>query len=76
ETRLKDLSQIVLGGRRELMRLQGKDTTALAGGSTAPASPQVDASSYGGVDGAGNVRARAKQAANRLRKAAGGRLAS
>jgi hypothetical protein len=76
ETRLKDLSQIVLGGRRELMRLQGKDTSALAGGSPVPSSPQVDGSSYGGVDGAGNVRARAKQAANRLRKAAGGRLAS
>jgi hypothetical protein len=62
ETRLQDLSQIVLGGRRELMRVQGKETTS------------GDPSQ--GIDPNGAVRARAQQAAGRLRRAAAGRLAS
>ncbi|MEB3244009.1 MAG: hypothetical protein VKO44_10280, partial [Cyanobacteriota bacterium] len=76
ETRLKDLSQIVLGGRRELMRLQGKDgvMATAAGGSPVP-SPRPDGPAPQG-DGGGDVRSRARQAANRLRKAAGGRMAS
>lgn len=75
ETRLKDLSQIVLGGRRELMRLQGKDGAPQPGSS--PAAPTAQGESpYAGPEGSGNVRTRARQAANRLRRAAGGRLAS
>ena len=74
ETRLQDLSQIVLGGRRELVRLQGKDS------STPPGASHHAGASHGdptqGMDANAAVRARAQQAANRLRRAAGGRLAS
>jgi hypothetical protein len=63
-----------LGGRRELMRLQGKDTPSTSG------APHQSGSSHGdpsqGMDPNSAVRARAQQAASRLRRAAGGRLAS
>jgi dsDNA-specific endonuclease/ATPase MutS2 len=75
ETRLKDLSQIVLGGRRELMRLQGKDNP-IAGALPPSAAGRPEAGSPSGPDTAGVMRDRARQAANRLRKAAGRRLAS
>lgn len=74
ETRLQDLSQIVLGGRRELMRLQGKDTPSTSGASHHSVSSHGDPSQ--GVDPNSAVRGRAQQAASRLRRAAGGRLAS
>jgi hypothetical protein len=73
ENRLQDLSQIVLGGRRELMRLQGKDTSSPSPTSHHSASPGDPSQ---GMDPSGAVRGRAQQAANRLRRAAGGRLAS
>jgi len=73
ENRLQDLSQIVLGGRRELMRLQGKDTPSTSAASHHTASPGDPSH---GMEVGGSVRGRAQQAANRLRRAAGGRLAS
>jgi F0F1-type ATP synthase membrane subunit b/b' len=77
ETRLKDLSQIVLGGRRELMRLQGKDGTITPAGALPPGSSKSDGGTLPpAVDSTGDMRDRARQAANRLRKAAGRRLAS
>ncbi|MFN6340446.1 MAG: hypothetical protein ACK41W_17230 [Cyanobacteriota bacterium] len=76
ETRLKDLSQIVLGGRRELMRLQGKDGSPALGASVPSTSSRPESGPPQGGEGGGDVRTRARQAANRLRKAAGGRLAS
>lgn len=75
ETRLKDLSQIVLGGRKELMRLQGKDGAATPGAAMAPGSTRTEGGPQGS-EGEGDMRSRARQAASRLRKAAGGRLAS
>jgi hypothetical protein len=65
EVRLKELSQVVLGGRRELVRLQGQEPT--------PAAPRA-------VEApipleTGNV-SRARRAAGRLRRAASRGLAS
>jgi hypothetical protein len=74
ETRLQDLSQIVLGGRRELMRVQGKDTPSTSGTSNHAGASHGDSSQA--MDANAAVRARAQQAAARLRRAAGGRLAS
>ena len=74
ETRLKDLSQVVLGGRRELMRLQGKDSPTA--GALPPASGRSEAGSLPGAESGGDMRNRAREAASRLRKAAGRRLAS
>ncbi|MFN9630003.1 MAG: hypothetical protein ACK59A_07195, partial [Cyanobacteriota bacterium] len=77
ETRLKDLSQIVLGGRRELMRLQGKEATPTAGAlPAASGATRPDGGALPPSDPSGDMRNRARQAANRLRKAAGRRLAS
>lgn len=59
ESRLKELSQVVLGGRRELVRLQGQDPSA------APAALPVE-----GPNGLPPVEPvnRARRAAGRLRK--------
>ena len=77
ESRLKDLSQIVLGGRRELNRLQGKEGAGMAGapGNASSTSTELGAPTTA-EGGEGAMRAKARQAANRLRRAAGGRLAS
>lgn len=76
ETRLKDLSQVVLGGRRELMRLQGKDVTVSPGLPPAGPGSRSEAGAAPGGESGGDMRNRARQAANRLKKAAGRRLAS
>ena len=64
EVRLKELSQVVLGGRRELVRLQAQDTQAASRPPEAPI-PLENAA----VD-------RARRAAGRLRRAASRGLAS
>ncbi|WP_216903030.1 hypothetical protein [Synechococcus sp. CCY 9618] len=64
EVRLKELSQVVLGGRRELVRMQGQDA--------APAHRPVEAPIP--LDNATVNRAR--RAADKLRRAAGRGLAS
>ncbi len=64
EVRLKELSQVVLGGRRELVRLQAQDTQAHSRPPEAPI-PLENAA----VD-------RARRAAGRLRRAASRGLAS
>ena len=65
EGRLKELSQVVLGGRRELVRLQGMDATA-------PARPTEVAT----LAEAQQPMNRARRAANRVRRAASRGLAS
>jgi hypothetical protein len=64
EVRLKELSQVVLGGRRELVRLQGQETAAASRPLEAPI-PLENAA----VD-------RARRAAGRLKRAASRGLAS
>jgi len=64
EVRLKELSQVVLGGRRELVRLQSQETAAASRPLEAPI-PQENAA----VD-------RARRAAGRLKRAATRGLAS
>ena len=60
ETRLKELSQVVIGGRRELVRIQNQETPA-------PAASQVEApAATAEVESIG----RARRAANRLRRVA------
>jgi F0F1-type ATP synthase membrane subunit b/b' len=64
EVRLKELSQVVLGGRRELVRLQSKDPGLVRPSEVAAVLPEAE-----GVS-------RARRTANRLRKAASRGLAS
>ena len=63
EVRLKELSQVVLGGRRELVRLQSKD-------------PGLVRPTEVAVLPEGEGVSRARRTANRLRKAASRGLAS
>jgi F0F1-type ATP synthase membrane subunit b/b' len=65
EVRLKELSQVVLGGRRELVRMQGQETTPPA---PRPVEAPIPLEN-------GNV-SRARRAAGRLRRAASRGLAS
>jgi F0F1-type ATP synthase membrane subunit b/b' len=65
EVRLKELSQVVLGGRRELVRMQGTETAAPAPRPVEAPIPLENA----------NV-SRARRAAGRLRRAASRGLAS
>lgn len=67
ETRLKELSQVVLGGRRELGRLQAQE----AAGPVRAAADQVVP-----LPGESEPMGRARRAASRLRKAAGRGMAS
>jgi general L-amino acid transport system ATP-binding protein len=64
EVRLKELSQVVLGGRRELVRLQSKDPGQVRPTEVTAVVPEAE-----GVS-------RARRTANRLRKAASRGLAS
>jgi dsDNA-specific endonuclease/ATPase MutS2 len=62
EERLKQLSQVVLGGRRELGRLQGQELAAPAAAMPEPVSREP--------------ASRARRAADRLRRATGRGVAS
>ena len=64
EGRLQELSQVVLGGRRELVRLQSVDPAAVARGGDLAALPEAEPVS------------RARRAAGRLRRAATRGIAS
>ncbi len=61
EGRLKDLTQVVLGGRHELVRLQNKESAPAAG--SHPSEPAMNQ----GVESAGGSRAR--RVAGRMRRA-------
>jgi hypothetical protein len=63
--RLKELSQVVLGGRRELVRLQNPEALAGLGAATDSANSEA----FAPVN-------RARRAAGRLRRAASRGLAS
>ncbi|MFN7632105.1 MAG: hypothetical protein ACK5R2_12555, partial [Cyanobacteriota bacterium] len=63
-------------GRRELMRLQGKDGSVPPGLPPSGPAGRPEAGPPSGGAGPNDMPNRARQAANRLRKAAGRRLAS